>query len=260
MDLSFELPHKRLNILGKHNDVNFTLAHLVHNEEYLSHYRDSTKYTICDNSAFELQRPLPAPEVIKAASLLKAQEVIAPDSFGNGTGTIQTTEEFLKYMDDSGTRGKFRVMGVVQGANVPDWVQCMLYMKENKHIDVLGFSYIGCKSFDQNISNARIGAVRYATNEVLGGLKKPIHLLGMGGNPIELVAHKDVENVRSCDTSIPVVQGLSCDKFCPEKGLLGKKLPRPDDYFDVDPSPEQMESIVHNILTMKQWVGTTVNV
>lgn len=255
MDLTFELPHKQLKTLGKHNDINFTLAHLVSNEEYLTYYREANKYTICDNSAFELQNPLPAPTVIKAASLLKAQEVVAPDSFGSGTGTIESTNEFIKYLEDSGNLGKFRVMGVVQGANVPDWINCLMHLRDNKHVDVIGFSYIGCKSFDSNLSNARIGAVRLATNEGIGNLKKPIHLLGMGGNPIELVTHRDVETVRSCDTSIPVVQGLACDKFCPERGMLGAKLSRPENYFDVDPDANQMDAILHNIATMKQWVS-----
>lgn len=260
MDLSFELPHSQLNTLGKHNDINFTLAHLVDNEEYLTHYRDSTKYTICDNSAFELQRPLSPPEVVRAASLLKAQEVIAPDSFGSGNATIKSTNEFIKYLDDSGNLGKFKVMAVVQGANVPDWVNCMMHLRDNKHIDVIGFSYVGCKTFNANLSDARIGAVRFATSEIIGNLKKPIHLLGMGGNPTELIAQKDVENVRSCDTSIPIVQGLACDKFCPQKGLLGKKLSRPENYFEVTPSIEQMDAIIHNISTMKQWVTSTANV
>lgn len=260
MDLTFELPHKYLKTLGNHNDINFTLAHLVDNEEYVTHYRESNKYTITDNSAFELQKPLPAPTVVKAAQLLKAQEIVAPDSFGSGHETIKATNEFIKYLEDSGNLGKFRVMGVVQGANVPDWVSCMVHLSQNPHIDVLGFSYIGCKSFDANISNARIGAVRMATNEYIGNLKKPIHLLGMGGNPLELTLQKEVENVRSCDTSMPIVQGLACDKFCPNKGLLGPKLPRPEDYFEATTTQEQLHAIVHNIITMKQWVAKTANV
>jgi len=253
MELAFELPTKHLKTLGDSNDYNFSLAHLIGNEEYLTYYRESNKYTICDNSAFELGRPVTAPEVVKAASLLKAQEIVAPDAFGSGSDTIAATNEFIKYLEDSGHLGKFRVMGVVQGANVPDWVNCLMHMKENPHIDVIGFSYVGCKSFASDISAARVGAVRLATMESGANLTKNIHLLGMGGNPIELKVQKDVETVRSCDTSLPVVQGLSKNKLDITSGLVGPKLARPANYFEADINPEQMEAITHNISLMKNW-------
>ncbi len=256
MELSFELPTKHLKTLGNHNDYNFTLAHLIGNEEYLTYYRENNKYTICDNSAFELNSPLPAPEVVKAATLLKAQEVIAPDSFGDGSKTIQTTNEFIKYLDDSGKLGKFKVMGVVQGANVPDWVNCFVHMRENKHIDVIGFSYLGCKTFSSDLASARIGAVRLATNVGGGDLKKSIHLLGIGSNPTELKAQREVPNVRSCDTSLPIVQGLYRNKLDTSTGLIGPKLSRPDNYFDADVDKDQLDAITHNIATMKQWIGS----
>lgn len=256
MDLAFELPIKHLKELGAHNDYHFTLAHLIGNEEYLTHYRESNNYTICDNSAFELNTPLSAPEVVNAASLLRAQEIIAPDSFGSGKGTIQATTDFIKYLDGEGYLGKFRIMGVVQGANVPDWINCLLHMRDNKHIDVIGFSYVGCKHFASDLANARIGAVNVAVHENHGNLKKPIHLLGMGSNPTELLAQRNVPTIRSCDTSLPVVQGLYKNKLHPSTGLVGPKLSRPDDYFNTTADKEQMDSIVHNINIMKQWVST----
>lgn len=255
MELSFELPHSQLPNLGEHNDFNFTLAHLLPNEQYTTHYRESNKYTICDNSAFELSTPLSAPEVVKAASIFKAQEVIAPDAFGSASDTIRSTNEFIKYLEDSGNLGKFRVMGVVQGANAPDWVNCFLHMRENKHIDVIGFSYVGCKSFHPDLTTARITATHMATHSAGGDLKKPIHLLGVGGNPLELQVQKTIEQVRSCDTSIPIVQGLAGDKLHPISGLLGNKLPRPHDYFETNPTAEQLEAIIHNIKLMKTWAA-----
>lgn len=255
MELSFELPHNQLPTLAKHNDYNFTLAHLLPNEEYTTHYRECNKYTICDNSAFELAAPLSPPQIIKAASLFKAQEVVAPDAFGSGDDTVAATNEFIKYLEDSGNLGKFRVMGVVQGANVPDWINCLVHMKENKHIDVIGFSYVGCKGFHPDLATARISAVNTATHTAGGDLKKNIHLLGVGGNPLELLVQKNVPQVRSCDTSIPIVQGLAGDKLHPVSGLVGPKLARPENYFDVKPTLEQVAAITYNIELMKQWAS-----
>lgn len=260
MELSFELPTKHLKDLAEHNDYNFTLAHLVSDEQYLTHYRECNKYTICDNSAFELAVPLSAPEVFKAASLLKSQEVVAPDAFGSGRNTIQATEDFLKYMEDAGHRGKFRVMGVVQGANVPDWVSCLMHMRDNPHIDVVGFSYVGCKHFSEDLGNARIAAVRMSVNEILGGLAKPIHLLGVGSNPIELKTHADVPTVRSCDTSLPIVQGFYNDRLHEVTGMTGTKLARPSNYFAATLNKQQLDDIRHNIAVMKGWAGSLTSV
>ena len=256
MELSFELPTKHLKDLAEHNDYNFTLAHLRGDEEYLTHYRESNKYTICDNSAFELATPLTAPEVMSAATLFKSQEVVAPDSFNNGRKTIQATEDFLKYMEDEGHRGKFRVMGVVQGANVPDWISCLVHMRNNPHIDVVGFSYVGCKHFADDLGNARIAAVRLSIQESLGELQKPIHLLGVGGNPLELKAHADVATVRSCDTSLPIVQGIYSDRLDATSGMKAAKLARPADYFNATLSKQQLDDIKHNIAVMKGWTGS----
>ena len=254
MELSFELPHNHLKTLGEYNDYNFTLAHLTANEEYTSHYRESNKYTICDNSNFELKSPLPAPAIVRAADLFKAQEIIAPDSFKDGNGTIKATEEFIKYLEDSGKLGKFRVQGVVQGANVPDWTLCLDYMTNNKHIDVVGFSYQGCSVFAPDLANARIAAVALATHESSGDLKKTIHLLGVGGNPKELAIQNNVETIRSCDTSIPIVQGLYNSRLSDSFGLVTDKLPRPEDYFDLTMTDAQLKNVIHNISVMKNWV------
>lgn len=254
MLLTFELPTKHLKSLGAHTDINFALAHMVGNNAYTDYYHASDKYTILDNSNFELGYPLSPDKVIAAAKTLKAQEVIAPDVFGSGSKTIKATNDFIKYLQDSGNLGKYKVMAVVQGCNVPDWTICLRRFTENPHIDVLGFSYQGCKSFHQDLGNARIAAVRLATHPAGGNLKKPIHLLGMGNNPIELKCHKAVTNVRSCDTSLPVVQGISLNKLHPEKGLIGPKLSRPENFFGMELNPSQHEVIIHNIKTMKEWI------
>lgn len=252
MQLSFEIPPALLHTLGKYNDYNFTLAHMVPNEEYTSYYRESTKYTICDNSNFELGSPLPASEVVKAAQIFHAQEIIAPDVFGSGSGTIASTEAFIKYLEESGNLGKFKVHGVVQGANIPDWTLCLDYMKNNPHVDVIGFSYMGCNGFSNDITNSRIVAAQTAIND---GLTKTIHLLGIGSNPKEIEIQKAHPNIRSCDTSIPIVEGLLNIRLSKEFGFIGQKHSRPSNYFDIkEVTPDQLKAIIFNINIMKDWL------
>ena len=75
--LTFEMPSKHLQSLGKYTDLNFTLAHMAGNNAYTDYYRASDKYTIVDNSNFELGSPLPPPKVLEAAQMYKAPKLVA---------------------------------------------------------------------------------------------------------------------------------------------------------------------------------------
>jgi len=258
MDLSFEMPTKYLNELGTYNDYDFCLAHLVlANPTYLEYYKDTNKYKICDNSAFELEQPLPNEEVIKAANMLGAQEVVCPDAFHNNKGTCERTQGFINYVKSIGDINKFKLMGVVQGENIPSWYSCLSFMNNNKDIDVIGINYASCGIFDDDPKMARIKAVRAALDQAK--VRKIIHLLGVGGNPIEVKEHGHIPNLRSCDTSIPIVQGLSGDRFDEEIGINGSKLPRPNNFFEMDLSNKQIEDIKYNLGMMKTWTASLVN-
>ena len=259
MELSFEVPTKSLKELGPLNDFEFCLAHLaLTDEKYRNYFSKSKQFTVCDNSAFELGKPMEHPDIIDAARVVKAQEIVSPDSFRNGTKTIDATENFISYLHQTNKKKEFKVMGVIQGNNAPDWANCLKYMNDHPEVDTIGVCYVSCHIFDQDATNARLAAIRYLVN--MGKVTKPIHLLGMGGNPIELKLHGNVPNLRSCDTSLPIVQGLSLDKFDPTAGLAGKKLARPHDFFNVNVAKEQLDCIIHNVNLMKEWATALSNV
>ena len=258
MELAFELPTAHLGDLGKHNEYNFTLAHLaLQDPTYLKYYRNSDKYTICDNSNFELLTSVSHDDIIEAAHRLKAQEIIAPDSLRSGRHTIESTADFIEHLKKRGEIDNFKIMGVVQGANVPDWSLCIDFLQKHPNITTIGASYIGCSSFAEDPCNARIGAITLASQ--IGGIKKPFHLLGVGGNPKELEMHSASTNIRSCDTSMPIVQGMSYNCFDKDKGLIGPKLPRPDDYFDCSLNSKQIADIEMNISILRDWASNPVN-
>jgi hypothetical protein len=259
MELSYEIPIKYLNKLGAYTDIDFCLAHLaLSNPVYLSYYRPSLKYKICDNSAFEMGAPMPFDSVLKAAHLLNADEIVCPDSFKNGQKTIDTTAEFIDYLKNIGELGKFKLMGVVQGSDMVDWHNCLNYMNNEPEINVIGFSYVGCSAFDSNLMDARIKAVH--ASMTLSKVVKPIHLLGIGANPLELRYYEPSSSIRSCDTSIPVVEGLAGNRFDPVAGLTTPKLSRPSNFFDVDIDAQQMDNIIHNISLIRKWADESLKV
>jgi hypothetical protein len=251
MILSFEIPTNYLNSLGKFNDFDFCLAHLtLSSSTYLDYYKASKKYKIMDNSAFELGEPMPFKDVVKAAELVNADEIVAPDSFKNSSKTVSNTQSFLDYLN-SNKITKYKIMGVVQGENFPAWANCISYMENSPNIDIIGLSYVGCTSFDPDPMTARLKAVRWIVDFMK--IRKPVHLLGIGANPIEVSLHGPNPMIRSCDTSIPIVQGLAGDTFDSKIGMVSSKLPRPANYFDLSINASQMDSIIHNLNQLKAW-------
>jgi len=175
MIISYEIPTPNLKDLGKYNDYSFCLAHLaLQDKTYVDYYRKAPGYKIVDNSIFELAHALPYSEIIKAANTLNANEVVSPDSFQNGPKTIKATEDFLKFFTAANLQGKYKVMGVVQGSNIPSWVKCFTWMDKNPLIDVIGISYVGCASFSTDPTDSRVKAVKYAIDHIKP--TKPLHL------------------------------------------------------------------------------------
>lgn len=255
MILSFEIPTNHLDELGKFNDFDFCLAHLtLSNSKYLDYYKNSKKYKIMDNSAFELGGPMSFTDVVKAAELVNANEIVAPDAFKNSAKTISSTQSFLDHLT-SNKITNYKIMGVVQGENFPAWTNCISFMENSPGIDIIGLSYVGCTSFDPDPTAARLKAVRWILDFMK--ISKPVHLLGIGANPLEIGLHGPNPMIRSCDTSIPIVQGLAGDLFNPKLGMVAAKLPRPSNYFDLNINSSQMNSITHNLTQMKNWADPT---
>lgn len=253
MILSYEIPTPNLKDLGKYNDYSFCLAHLaLQDKAYVDYYRNTPGYKVVDNSIFELSKPLSYPDIIKAANILNANEVVAPDSFQDGPKTIKAAEDFLKYFKATNLVGKYKVMGVVQGSNIPSWVNCFMWMEQNPLIDVIGISYVGCASFATHPTDSRVRAVQYASEHVKAS--KPLHLLGIGGNPLEVNLYKNFSIVRSCDTSIPVVDGYYKVRYNEETGSsILPKHRRPSDYFNVSLNKDQLDIVDFNMQCMRKW-------
>jgi hypothetical protein len=98
-----------------------------------------------------------------------------------------------------------------------------------------------------------VQAIKYAVDHIKP--TKPIHLLGIGGNPMEVFLQKTFPQVRSCDTSIPVVDGYFNVKYDLKKGSnILPKNKRPADYFDMTLTKEQLSVTNYNMQCMREWV------
>jgi hypothetical protein len=242
--------HLGLTYLG---DMAMVLSHLVlQNSDYMYFYRSYSKFKLLDNSAAEMKQ-VSDEDIITAARLVRADEIVAPDTLYDGHSTWLRTKKFAEMV--KARKLPFKVMGVPQGSSMDEWIECYDKMNLCADIDTIGFSKISVpKSFvgAAIFPGADMGEIHVARPCVLQRLyqsghdpHKPIHMLGMG-NPIEMLEYKDDTIVRSIDSCYAVFAAFKGQRFSPRTGCE-KRIPTEHAYFDAKLSPLQMARALWNI-------------
>lgn len=252
-------PTKFLDRVSSLGDIHLVLAHLVlRDEAYREYYKNETKYKILDNGAFELRTPLSTEEILKAAELIGADEVVAPDVFLDAEASFNLTSMFTtKVKVLSKEPVTFKVMGVPHGNTFFSWLECFQRLYHHSRIDTIGIGYQSCKVFSsvwpdaKSLSTIRANLVKALTTHFT---EKPIHLLGGGSNPIEVLQYKNIPTVRSIDTSFPFLCGQHGIQMDPRLGAE-----RPDnatlDLTCEELTPFQLRLILDNVQVMYGWRG-----
>lgn len=211
------------------------------------------KFIILDNGANE-DKIIKGAELLSIARSIGASEIVAPDVWKDVNETISETSNFLNDHSDELVEYDFGVMGVVQGKTVEEIQECVIYYAQQPRITTIG---IGFNNYDlvefptinptQRNSLARHFIVRFI-NSIC---KKPIHLLG-NYNPYELNFYKGIPNIRSTDSSSPVLCA-HYDIAYGEHGL-DEKPSKFLDFFGTL-TPEQEELAKKNIDTLQGWIS-----
>lgn len=187
--------HSLPNIAKEYNqDMHMFLTHMcMRHPEYKRVATECEGFKILDNSLIELGTAIDPTFVIATAKDIKADEVVLPDVFCDGFGTMvkiqETIDQFEKELPG------VQLMGVVQGKNEEDWFNCLNYILNEKRITTIGIPKICAKMHPQGR--------RYFTDLIINsGTAKHIHLLGLWYTYQEfnLWPFDYFERVRSVDT------------------------------------------------------------
>ena len=198
MELINIYPIKNLEYYEKQS-MNMFLTHLVEEDEaYRNMAINYNGYKILDNSLIELDGAMSMKDVLTAADIIGADEVVLPDVFKNGSETIKTTLEALgEYKEEL---KNYKTMAVVHGETIDEWVRTFLIFSARPDIDVLGIPKVMQEQFK---SHGIPGRARIL-NKVISLTDKEIHLLGLWENFDELVHYQHhLTKIRSMDTSLP---------------------------------------------------------
>jgi len=198
MKFSFETPINYLNKIDKEQDYLFILAHHLSNKKYYDYCKNSTKYKILDNGCYELGESIPSKKLLELANEIRVDVIIIPDKLFDKKRSLQLEKEFFKLYNKSFYN--FKLMKVVCGNNLNEYLNSLLEVAEDKNVDIIGLS----KSRTIIAPN-----LTYLMNYIEDNCKtsqaafKEIHLLGLS-HPYELIEASNYNKIKTCDTGLPI--------------------------------------------------------
>lgn len=163
-------------------------------------------FKIVDNSACELGKGLPVSDVIKAATIIGAREIILPDSMRDSTSLSYTLNSLLQVPLDC----EFRLAGVIQGETYEELLQCAEQMLFLKRISTIMIPKWCCTLNSSNGLGRHQITVSIIELMRRHNIYKTIHWLGCDTGFREIISPM-AQYVRSVDTGYWTV--LSTDRW-----------------------------------------------
>jgi len=236
MKLALIAPTRLLDGYGSQSEgVHLALVHVaLQDPEYADWFKRRSMAgdtVILDNGAYEHGSPSPIEEILKAAELVRATTVVAPDFPGERwTKTVDALVDFVDKLPP-----RYYVFGVPQ-SEVGDYVgwgnslQIMSQLSRSLRISHIGVSILACPNAFRRITNTpdvevnrlvATGYMRHLEEQGLLRRRAKLHYLGLG-HRVDFVRHYDIAD--SLDTASPIRHGLVCRTY--QDGYLpGGKTP-----------------------------------
>ncbi len=269
MLVSHESPISILEKSWTYNDYDYALVHLFETQpEYFNFFKYSLaagREVLLDNSIFELGESFDPKKYCKYAEELDPTFYIVPDVLENTRGTISS---WKKFMLNGAPKINALKIGVVQGDSYQDLVECYKFMSDNADYIAISFDY---KWYDRvSFSNrgGRLGQldrwcagrqhlIQRLADDGIWDNKKPHHLLG-ASLAREFKYYVPIENelnIRSLDTSNPVVAGLEGHRYVANTGLNHKPSVMLADLISTEVGEDKLSDIEYNAKQFKRIIG-----
>ena len=270
IEVSHESP---ISMLGTddYNDYGYALVHLFETHpEYYKHYKNlrnlTTTPVLLDNSIFELGKSFEPKKYVKWIEALEPNYYIVPDVLEDCNKTIDAWGEWMSfYTDNTSALGNGALkIGVVQGENWNDLVKCYRFMSEHADYVAISFDYsyyehtgeITTTSAGRKLQLWCSGRQRFIHQLIDEGIwrwDKPHHLLGCSlAKEFRYYVDNNVYNIKSVDTSNPIVAGIKGHRYNDTFGLDHKPSTLLADLIDHQVTDDQLDNIKHNTEMFKK--------
>lgn len=218
MKLALIPPLAHVTEFCEDRDYHLVLPHLLQNEDYAEFYSEVFGHVILDNGmaegvAFDWHN------LMSAAEMLGADEIVIPDHLGDGEATIERTKAFHNIAKQ---HPEFKYIGVVQGRDSHEIVKCLTYMALQDWISVVALP----RCLNVLGGKMRITILSHFADTITEGFEA-VHCLGMSKYMDEPLDLAECDLVRGMDTSLPFTMAIA-ERLIKSGPYIG----RTETYFD----------------------------
>lgn len=242
------------------------LLHLLEKKAYRDHYKKMAKagaWIVLDNSAHEFGSGGDPSFLLRMAQGVGVSELVCPDVLFDAQGTIERGCEamslYKSLLDNGSIQSLPQLMIVPQASSIYEYGICLKRLMEY-HSRLFGNRHftIGV-SKDYEVWN---GGIINLIDRFIAPLSPShlfdVHLLGWGRQLHQLTAinQRFPTLIRSTDSAKPFVyatqmEWLQLDRYSPEYPK------RPENYFDIELTEDQLRCARHNVTIFRQRAGWT---
>ena len=256
-----QLFHESLN----YNDYQYCLVHLMEeNEEYRDWFLTVNKRfdadVLLDNSIFELGESFDPEKYAHWLTKIDPNYYIVPDVLEDSEGTMEQWRNWtdvFEPVDNTSLK-----IGVVQGKTWQELVECYRFMSDRADYIAISFDYSYYKYTGSGQDKLELwcsGRQRFIQDLIHRGYwnwSKPHHLLGCSlAKEFSYYVDKNITNIRSCDTSNPVVAALRGLRYNGDLGLRSKPSTMLCDLIKADVDEDTLDNVLYNTKMFKQILG-----
>ena len=246
----------------KYNDYQYCLVHLMEeNDEYKDWFLTVNKRfgadVLLDNSIFELGESFDPKKYAYWLREINPNYYIVPDVLEDAKGTMYQWQNWS--LNHKPAENKSLKIGVVQGKTWQELVDCYRFMAEEADYVAISFDY----SYYTYTGYGRdkldlwcTGRQRFIQDLIDKGYwewSKPHHLLGCSlAKEFGYYVDRSITNIRSCDTSNPIVAALKGLRYNGNLGLQQKPSTMLCDLIKAEVDEDTLELVQYNTKMFKQ--------
>lgn len=271
IEVSHESPISILSKSLEYNDYGYALVHLFETHpEYYKFYKNMTEHSntpvLLDNSIFELGKSFEPKEYVKWIERLCPNYYIVPDVLESCEDTIEAWKNWMSYSTDNTSAlgdGALKI-GVVQGKNWNDLTNCYKFISDYADYIAISFDYsyyehtgeITTTSAGKKLQLWCSGRQRFIHQLIDEGIwrwDKPHHLLGCSlAKEFRYYVDNNIRNIKSVDTSNPIVAGIKNYKYNDTFGLDLKPSTMLADLIEHEVTDLELDMIKYNTRMFKK--------
>ncbi len=262
IETSHESPISILDKSLHYNDYCYALVHLFEtHDQYYDFFVNAkliNKEVYLDNSIFELGKSFDPDKYVEWIEKLQPNVYIVPDALEDTTATVNSWIEW-ETKHNTGAAVTCSRMGVVQGKTWTELVECYKFMSQAADMIAISFDYSYYHGTGyghdklQRFCSGRKRLIKQLIDEGIWNWDKPHHLLGCSlAREFRWYVDNNIHNIKSVDTSNPVVAAMHNLKYDDERGLKDKPSTLLADMIDHQITDDEQELVDYNTSMFKK--------